>query len=231
MSKLLSYFAHYGVPSEITTDAGKEFALLKELVNLYKIKINFTTPYNPASHGIVERFHSTLREHCRLLSEQYKNKLSHNDKIKLALIAYNNSIQSDTKLTPHEILFGHIETEPLLNFLHDSQLLNTLLEKHREHLKTVYDHIYKTKREAQIKRTDEYNKNTELPAPQISTHEKLPFTKKQANVFCTRRKTYIRDIKAPKVYLDNRGKRRAANKLRPVNITGSSASKAVGTTN
>lgn len=230
-SKILSFFSQYGVPLEITTDSGKEFALLKELVKLYNIKVNFTTPYNPCSHGIVERFHSTLREHCRLLTEQHKNKLPHEDKMKLAVLAYNNSIQSDTKLTPHEILFGHIETVPLFNFLHDSQLLNSLLSKHRDHLQIVYDYIYKTKRDDQIKRTDAYNKDTELPPPQVETHEKLPKTNKQANVFCTRRKTYIRDVKAPKVYLDNRGKRRAANILRPIPVvTEPSASQAVPST-
>ena len=62
---------------------------------------------NPKSNGIVERFHSTLIEHLRIINQRTELKnISFQNKINMAIIAYNNSINLITRLTPNEILFG-----------------------------------------------------------------------------------------------------------------------------
>lgn len=74
---MITYFSMYGIPEEIVMDGGTEFTneLVKELLEAHKIKIHITTPYNPNSNGCVERLHSTLIEHMRILKEQHKDEI------------------------------------------------------------------------------------------------------------------------------------------------------------
>ena len=73
---LIKFFTNYKVPKEITHDAGTEFNnnLVKELLNLYKIKIHMTCIANPKSNGIIERFHSTFIEHLRIINQRVELK-------------------------------------------------------------------------------------------------------------------------------------------------------------
>lgn len=54
---------------------------------MHQINIHFTTPLHHESNAPIERFHSTLIEHLRLLRNEYKD--DHN-LIKHPIIAYNN---------------------------------------------------------------------------------------------------------------------------------------------
>jgi len=65
---------------------------------------------NPKSNGIIEKFHCTLIEHLGIINQrtEFKNTNKEN-KIKLAIIAYNKSINQITKFAPKEILYGKTE--------------------------------------------------------------------------------------------------------------------------
>ena len=54
--------SRFGTPQRILTDQGAEFEsqLFKELCNLLNINKVRTTPYRPATNGMLERFHRTL---------------------------------------------------------------------------------------------------------------------------------------------------------------------------
>jgi len=109
VDKLISYFNNYTVPDEITYDAGTEFNnnLIKELLKMYKITPHVICVSNPKSNGIMEKFHCTIIEHLRVINQrnEFKNESKEN-KIKSAIIAYNESINQITKYTPKEILFS-----------------------------------------------------------------------------------------------------------------------------
>ena len=62
-----TWISHFGFPTEITTDRGTNFCSSKwlELCEISGIKTNFTTAYHPASNGLVERFHRTLKASLR----------------------------------------------------------------------------------------------------------------------------------------------------------------------
>lgn len=116
---LIQYFSLYQIPDGITFDSGTEFNnnLVKDLLNTYNIKIHTTCVDNPKSNGLIERFHSTIIEHLRILNQR-QNFKQHNTfkKIQLALIAYNNSINSITKFTPNEILYGSEKQNEILKY-------------------------------------------------------------------------------------------------------------------
>lgn len=109
MNTLIKYFNYYKFPEEVTFDAGTDFNnnLVKQLLKIYGIKPYMTCAANPKSNGILEKFHSMLIEHLRILNQKAELKnINFENKLNLAIMAYNDSINQITKLTPNEILYG-----------------------------------------------------------------------------------------------------------------------------
>ena len=96
---LLEYFALFGCPKQLIMDSGREFQnkRVKDLAAELNIDLHFTTP---GHFGIVERFHNTLLEHLHLL--RIGRGLSGDEAIARAILAYNSSVHTATRRTPHE---------------------------------------------------------------------------------------------------------------------------------
>lgn len=143
-NKLLTYFGHHGIPKQIIADNGGEFKndLLQELLKLHKIDIHFISSQHPESNGMVERFHSTVIEHIRILNnrENFKNE-SIETKVKYAIIAYNNSKHTVTKLTPFEIINGHLDNNDQFNINIEQHLISQYNQQHRDKTKLLYQEI------------------------------------------------------------------------------------------
>jgi len=137
--KLINYFQFYGVPDTITFDNGTEFqnTLVQNLCSIHKIKIHFTTPKHPQSNGLIERFHSTILEHYRLLKAQFNEKPS--QLMTYAVIAYNNSIHTSTGFTPVELLLGHSNIRNPYDLFYNQEFYTEYVDKHKEKLKKTYD--------------------------------------------------------------------------------------------
>lgn len=63
-----------------------------------------TTPYHPASNGMVERFHVTLA--ILLTSNLKRDPERWDDNLKLSVYAYNSSVHPSTEFIPFRLLFG-----------------------------------------------------------------------------------------------------------------------------
>jgi transposase InsO family protein len=110
LQALLKFCTHHGLPLTIISDNNTEFTnqLFSEFITLHKINHHKTLPHSPNDNGIVERFHSTLLEHLRILKLSHKNE----DVINLilyAILAYNSSVHSFTKCRPFDIIRGHFD--------------------------------------------------------------------------------------------------------------------------
>ncbi|QBP37036.1 putative RdRP [Lampyris noctiluca errantivirus 1] len=139
---LIKYFATFTVPKQIIFDQGTEFnnQLIKELLKFHKIKLHITCVDNPKSNSPVERFHSTIIEHLRILKDRPEfQKETLLNKINYALIAYNHSIHSSTRKTPQEILFGNSETPTMFQTSNNTN--QDVIESHKQKLKTTLDLI------------------------------------------------------------------------------------------
>lgn len=158
--KLLEYFSYYGTPSQIVADNAKNFnsEAIKEILKLHKVNIHFTTPYHHESNSPVERFHSSLIEHLRILQNLHKNE---RNLMRYAIIAYNSSIHSDTKFTPYELVLGHTSNGDPSNFITDtfySEYANT----HKEKLSHLYSKISeqsKLNKENRLQKREDQNIN------------------------------------------------------------------------
>lgn len=96
----------FGLTDSLLTDQGTNF-MSKVFIDVCKsLKINkiHTTAYHPQSNGALERSHRTLAEYLRSYID--KDPLVWDEWIPFAMFAYNTSIHSSTKFTPHELLFG-----------------------------------------------------------------------------------------------------------------------------
>lgn len=85
------------MPNKIIIDSGFEFnnERIKNLLEGFQIKLHIILVSTPQSNGLIERFHSSLIEHLRLIEqrEHFKN-LDLIGKISIAMIAYNNSLNN-----------------------------------------------------------------------------------------------------------------------------------------
>lgn len=126
-----------------------------------KIRPHFTCIGHHESNGDIERFHSTLNEHIRLLKNQPE---FHTDNIvqimRYAILGYNNSFHSITKLKPQQILF------PGPNVLEDGITLR-LDEfeniQHIDKIKALNRIINQRLEEAKNKRNAKINLNRKIP--------------------------------------------------------------------
>lgn len=145
LQALLTFCTHFGVPLTIITDNGTEFTnqLFMEFTRLHKINHHRTLAHSPNDNGNIERFHSTLLEHLRIL------KLQHPDQpivnlVPYAIIAYNSSIHSFTRCRPFDLLTGHFDPRDCLDFDMTQHLLQQYTQNHREQMKKVYDIVNET---------------------------------------------------------------------------------------
>lgn len=104
--KLMRYFSLFGKPKLIITDQERACTTveLKEYLASNNVKIHFSSVNSSNSNAPVERFHSTLLEHLRIILNNEDIELK--NALYKALQTYNNSINNITKFTPFELFFG-----------------------------------------------------------------------------------------------------------------------------
>lgn len=167
--KLLDAFSHHGLPTLIITDNGREFknVVVQELLSFHKIDIHFNSSQHPESNGIIERFHSTLVEHIRVFNnrDEFKSEPI-STKVKYAILAYNHSIHSVTKLRPIQVITGHFDSkEPIIAEI-EQKLASNYINSHKDKMKMLYKQIREDIESQKEKVITERNKSRE-PLPQI----------------------------------------------------------------
>ena len=98
------WIAHFGVPSKIVTDRGRQFEykLWQTLMTLLGCKRVRTTAYHPQSNGMVERFHRQLKA---ALKTQPKTS-SWMNALPLVLLGIRTALKEDISTTAAEMVYG-----------------------------------------------------------------------------------------------------------------------------
>lgn len=97
------WICRFGTPLTITSDQGSQFesSLFTALVKLIGSNKNRTTAYHPASNGIVERMHRTLKT-ALMCSPTIKWP----DLLPTVLLGLRTSLKEDIQATPADMLYG-----------------------------------------------------------------------------------------------------------------------------
>lgn len=206
LDKLLIFFSHYGIPNKITCDNGLEFKnnVIQDFCKVHKIEIHYITNYNPNSNAIVERFHSTLIEQLRTITD--KN-LTFQNRLSQALLSYNNSNHASLEMTPMQIIKADLNYSLPIEQTHNERLQN-YVENYVENLNDITKHLEQN-RQKNIQRLEKTNEKRSAkedhPLNKNPTYIKNPMTRKLDPPFkkidaCEIDKNRIQDKKNKHIY-------------------------------
>lgn len=162
---LLLFCTHHGIPMTIVTDRGPEFTnqLFSEFTRLHKINHHKILAYAPNENGMVERLHSTLLEHLRILKINHRTEPVTN-LMPYAILAYNNSIHSFTKCRPINIITGHLDSRDPLDINLSENALQQYMQDHKNRMLQVYDILNETSLHKRTELIENANKDREPEA-------------------------------------------------------------------
>ena len=100
------YFIHYGLPTRIHSDQGRDFEskLVKEMLTMLGVRKSRTSPYHPQGDPQPERFNRTLLNMLGTLDPKEKQKWSQH--IAHLVHAYNCTPNEATGFSPYFLMFG-----------------------------------------------------------------------------------------------------------------------------
>lgn len=108
-----NYILEHGVMETLHTDMGRQFEseVVRHLCRMLGVKKTHTTPYNPKSDGMVERFNRTFTDQLAktLLSceGEWDSFLSQ------VAFPYNTSVHTSTGFTPYFLTHGREARTPM----------------------------------------------------------------------------------------------------------------------
>lgn len=100
------FFVHYGLPSRIHSDQGRDFEsqLIREFLKILGVRKSRTTPYHPQGDPQPERFNRTLLSMLATLGHEKKRSWSQH--IPYVVHAYNSTKCDATGYSPYLLMFG-----------------------------------------------------------------------------------------------------------------------------
>lgn len=221
VDKLLIFFSHHGIPKQIIVDNGTEFknSVVTELLTLHKIKVHFCSPHHPESNGVIERLHSTLAEHIRLLNNQNYSAAPMEQKMIYAILAYNHTIHSSTNLKPIDIIQGHVTSNDIFDLKLDQILVNDYVNSHKEKANILYSQINDKLIKKKEYLAEKRNKNTDDPEifqPDQTVYLKKHTRQKHTDKFTQPTKLISINTKKKTGVTEKQGKVHLSNIKRPL---------------
>ena len=100
------FVTRYGIPRIVHTDQGSNFQshLFREMCELLGIDKTRTTPFHPASDGMVERFNRTMESMLRM--QVSADQSDWDEKLPCLLMAYRATKHESTQCTPNLLMLG-----------------------------------------------------------------------------------------------------------------------------
>lgn len=108
-----NFVLRYGIPAEVLTDQGTEFmaSTFKEACKLLNIQHLNSTAYHHETLGSLENSHKHLGAYLRMQLSKYSD-TNWSDWVPYWCFSYNNTVNSSTRYTPYELVFGKMSKIP-----------------------------------------------------------------------------------------------------------------------
>lgn len=133
------YICKFGTPAELVSDQGSNFMseVFKHICKLLKIKKINTSAYHPQAN-LVERSNRELKTYLR----QYVVGNPHvwDQHLPYFLFEYNTTINSSTKYTPFELVFGRMARLP--TSIYNSKEGELSYEDYANKMKSIFKNIH-----------------------------------------------------------------------------------------
>lgn len=102
------FICRFGVPLEMHSDQGSNFEsnLFKEMCHLLGINKTRTTPYDPKSDGMIERFNRTLINIIAIMLDEDDKQKTWDKHLAYATSAYRSTPHESTQETPNMMMLG-----------------------------------------------------------------------------------------------------------------------------
>ena len=168
-SALLTVFARVGLPEEIVHDQGSNFVsqVMKSICQRLNITQLASTIYHQQTNGVTERFHGTLKNMIRSLSDSEKKRWD--EFIPHFLFAYREIPCQSTGFSPFQLLYGRHVRGPLAVIKHnwvgddnieqkDTDVVTHLLDM-RKRMVGLMAKANQNLKESQRKMKSQYDKN------------------------------------------------------------------------
>ena len=161
---LLDMYSRIGVPEEVLSDLGTQFAsdCIKEVSRLLSIKRLTTSPYHPACNRLVEKFNGTLKRMLRRLC--HKQPRQWHRFINSLLFAYREARQEATGFSSFELLYGRTVRGPvqiLKEFRSDEEEVPKVTKSY-QYVLGLRERLYETMKLAQAELEKKQGKNKNL---------------------------------------------------------------------
>ena len=107
------FVPRHGVPLELHTDQGRNFdsTVIRELCQLLGIHKTRTTPFNPKSDGMVERYNLTIGRQLAMFIGQHQG--TWDKQLPMLLLSYRSAVHEATGFTPSMLMNGRELTLPV----------------------------------------------------------------------------------------------------------------------
>ena len=172
---LMEYIYVFGVPREVVTDNGQEYAneLYTYLCKMLKIDKKHTSPMWPRCNGSAETFmkelQDKLRKHLVVAREEEVDFTSFLGPVALA---HNTAINTRNRMSPHDVLLGYDPRLPLWSSYEDTfaaepgnKSYADFVAQHAQRVLAARRLIYNNRTHAQEKYKERYELSREIDVP------------------------------------------------------------------
>ena len=136
--------------------------MFKQLTEEFGIKHVLSSAYHPESQGVLERFHSTLKN--MLSAYCVDNKKNWDECIPFLMFAVRDTVQETLSFTPFELVFGHEVRGPLkalekvlLEKTNDDRNVLLYVQEFRERLTEAWLFAHKNLKKVQLEMKQWYD--------------------------------------------------------------------------
>ena len=159
---------NYGVPRIILSDNGGAFVsiLMKQLIKVLAIDQMLSTPYNPQSHGLVERANQTIGKVLRGILHSHQDGIENwENYIHHTIFVINTTVNTTTGFTPYELVYGRKASYPIDRLLYDDEVFSStnayfqdLLKKQKVNYAIVHEKLLTAKEKNEIYNSENKSK-------------------------------------------------------------------------